>query len=77
MCVNCASLPCVQRLHITHVVNVSVECERSPYVAEENFLRVPLTDKQTEKILPHFQDAFAFIGTLSSPFEIHLDVVNL
>lgn len=57
----------INRLRITHVVNVSVECAQSPYVPETNFLRVPLTDKQTDKILPHFPDAFAFIGTVHRP----------
>lgn len=49
------------RFGITHVLNVSVACPQSQHVPEGNFLRIPVNDGYTDKLLPHFQRAFNFL----------------
>uniref|UniRef100_A0A1I8G2B8 protein-tyrosine-phosphatase n=1 Tax=Macrostomum lignano TaxID=282301 RepID=A0A1I8G2B8_9PLAT len=51
----------MQRFGITHVINVSISCPQSQHVPDSNFLRIPVNDGYTDKLLPHFQRAFSFL----------------
>ncbi|KAI1301713.1 Dual specificity protein phosphatase 8 [Halotydeus destructor] len=48
-------------LNITYELNVSNSCPKSEFVAEASFLRIPVNDNYTEKLLPHFPKAFHFL----------------
>jgi len=53
---------CVQKNGIEYVVNVSATCPQSPFVAESNFLRIPVNDGHQDRLLPFFTDVFQFLG---------------
>ncbi|KAL3313108.1 Dual specificity protein phosphatase 16 [Cichlidogyrus casuarinus] len=45
----------------THVLNVSIDGEKSPFVDEDHFLRIPIADNQNDRIIPHFDTTFQFL----------------
>lgn len=51
----------IKRFGITHVLNVSISCPQSQHVPDGNFMRIPVNDGYTDKLLPHFQRAFNFL----------------
>ena len=61
-------LPCFQEHQITHVINVSCQGERAPFIDEnddEHFLRIPVNDCLNAQLSPYFDQAFDFIGQFS------------
>lgn len=46
---------------ILYELNVSVSCPRPDFVQESHFMRIPVNDNFSEKLLPYFNDAFHFI----------------
>ena len=50
---------------ITYVLNVSTSCQKPPFIPEGQFLRIPVNDNYSDKLLPYFQDAFQFLGKFS------------
>ena len=52
----------IQKNGIEYVVNVSATCPQSPFVAESNFLRIPVNDGHQDRLLPFFADVFRFLG---------------
>ncbi|PAA66250.1 hypothetical protein BOX15_Mlig006006g1 [Macrostomum lignano] len=55
----------VMRRHgITHVLNVSANCVQSQHVPEAAFMRVPVNDGYSDKLLPHFKLAFQFLDNV-------------
>jgi len=58
------STPTMKEFQITHVINVSVTGDRVPFLDEndnEHFLRIPIHDSLTEKLLPYLDDVYTFI----------------
>jgi hypothetical protein len=47
---------------ITYVLNVSTTCQKPPFVQDANFLRIPVIDNYSDKLLPYFQEAFQFLS---------------
>lgn len=48
--------------NITYELNVSNSCPKSEYVQESHFMRIPVDDNYTDKLLPYFNRAFQFLG---------------
>ncbi|XP_067950738.1 dual specificity protein phosphatase 16-like isoform X2 [Watersipora subatra] len=46
---------------ITYVLNVSMTCPKPAHIQDGHFLRIPVNDNYSEKLLPYFHDAFQFI----------------
>jgi dual specificity MAP kinase phosphatase len=46
---------------IDYVLNLSISCPRPEFLGEESFLRIPVNDSYTEKLLPYFEEAFEFL----------------
>lgn len=47
------------------MMNLSVNCPRPESVKQEgHFMRIPVNDSCQEKLLPHFEEAFKFLGML-------------
>lgn len=46
---------------ITYVLNVSLNCPKPPHIQDGHFLRIPVNDNYSEKLLPYFHDAFQFL----------------
>lgn len=51
----------IKKNGITHILNVSTSSPRSPFVPDVNFLRIPVNDSHTDRLLPYFQEAFRFL----------------
>ena len=47
---------------VTYVLNVSMTCPKPAHIQDSHFLRIPVNDNYSEKLLPHFHEAFQFIG---------------
>ena len=56
----------VQERRITYELNVSHCCPQSPFIPDSRFLRIPVNDDYSEKLLPHFPSAFSFLGRRAS-----------
>jgi dual specificity MAP kinase phosphatase len=54
----------LKELNITNILNVSVSCPKPEFINEANFLRIPVNDGHSEKILPFFELAYQFIGKI-------------
>ncbi|VDP50583.1 unnamed protein product, partial [Soboliphyme baturini] len=50
-----------QSNNITYVINLSATCPKSCLIEETNFLRIPVMDSNSEKIISHFERAFHFL----------------
>ncbi|KAK7076245.1 hypothetical protein SK128_028007 [Halocaridina rubra] len=46
---------------ILYELNVSVSCPKPDFVQDSHFMRIPVNDNFSEKLLPYFNDAFHFI----------------
>ena len=44
------------------MLNVSTTCPHPAFIQEGHFLRIPVNDNYSDKLLPYFQDAFQFLG---------------
>ncbi|XP_069960213.1 uncharacterized protein [Cherax quadricarinatus] len=47
--------------NILYELNVSVSCPKPDFVQDSHFMRIPVNDNFSEKLLPYFNDAFNFI----------------
>lgn len=56
----------LERHGITAVLNLSNSCPQPDFLPDARFKRVPVNDSYSEKLLPHFPGAFAFLGSLPS-----------
>ena len=43
------------------MLNLSVGCPKPEFVEEDRFLRIPVNDSYSEKLLPYFEQAFDFL----------------
>jgi hypothetical protein len=55
----------LQSHNIDYVVNLSLQIPKPPSVKESHFLRIAVHDSPNEKMLPHFLQAFHFLGMYS------------
>ncbi|KAG7173267.1 Dual specificity protein phosphatase 16-like [Homarus americanus] len=58
------SQPCLSvsnDYNILYELNVSVSCPKPDFVQDSYFMRIPVNDNFSEKLLPYFNDAFNFI----------------
>ncbi|XP_041353965.1 uncharacterized protein LOC121371839 [Gigantopelta aegis] len=46
---------------INYILNVSITCTKPPFIQDGHFLRIPVNDNYSEKLLPFFYQAFQFI----------------
>lgn len=65
---------------ITYVLNVSMTCPKPAHIQEGHFLRIPVNDNYSEKLLPYFHEAFQFIGRFTSVsfliyFRLHYEIL--
>ncbi|KAK8377959.1 hypothetical protein O3P69_018696 [Scylla paramamosain] len=51
----------LQGYNILYELNVSISCPKPDFVQESHFMRIPVNDNFSEKLLPYFNDAFNFI----------------
>jgi dual specificity MAP kinase phosphatase len=51
-------------MNIKNILNVSVTCPKPEFINEANFLRIPVNDGHSAKILPFFELAYKFIGSI-------------
>ncbi|KFM77964.1 Dual specificity protein phosphatase 8, partial [Stegodyphus mimosarum] len=47
--------------NITYELNVSTTCPQPEFVPEGHFMRIPVNDTYSEKLLPYFPEAFNFL----------------
>ena len=52
----------LQTRGVTYVHNVSMTWPKPAHIQDSHFLRIPVNDNYSEKLLPHFHEAFQFIG---------------
>lgn len=58
---NALSQHSLHQLGITCVLNVSITCPKADFVLDANFLRVPINDGHSAKIISYFEVAFKFV----------------
>ncbi|OQV19390.1 Dual specificity protein phosphatase 16 [Hypsibius exemplaris] len=46
---------------ISHVLNVSSSCPKADFIGDTNFMRIPVNDTYSDKLICHFMKAFAFL----------------
>ncbi|GAB6018549.1 hypothetical protein CHUAL_000244 [Chamberlinius hualienensis] len=46
---------------ITYELNVSTNCPKPDFIMDHQFMRIPVNDNYSEKLLPHFNKAFHFL----------------
>lgn len=51
----------LQHHNITYQLNVSTSCPKPDFIQDSHFLRIPVIDNYSEKLLPHFTKAFQFL----------------
>ena len=51
----------LEKLGITYVLNVSITCPKAEFIMDANFLRIPINDGHTAKIISYFEVAYKFI----------------
>lgn len=51
----------LDKLGITYVLNVSITCPKADFIKDANFLRIPINDGHSAKIISYFDVAFKFI----------------
>ncbi|XP_054712496.1 uncharacterized protein LOC129222089 [Uloborus diversus] len=51
----------LQHHNITYHLNVSTSCPKPDFIQDSHFLRIPVIDNYSEKLLPHFPKAFQFL----------------
>lgn len=49
---------------ISYILNVSSTCAKPPFVQDGHFMRIPINDNYSEKMLPYFRDAFQYLGEI-------------
>lgn len=43
---------------------MSNKCSKPEFIADGHFMRIPVNDSHNEKLLPHFIQAFQFVGKI-------------
>ncbi|KHJ40721.1 dual specificity phosphatase, catalytic domain protein, partial [Trichuris suis] len=51
----------LKKHRIDYVLNMSVASPKPDFLQEEHFLRIPVNDSYSEKLLPYFDQAFRFV----------------
>ncbi|XP_055329575.1 dual specificity protein phosphatase 16-like [Paramacrobiotus metropolitanus] len=51
---------------ITYVLNVSMTCGKADFIKESNFMRIPVNDTFSEKLLGYFVQAFEFLDRVKN-----------
>ncbi|KAG1664960.1 Dual specificity protein phosphatase 16 [Nymphon striatum] len=51
----------VQQYNITYELNVSTSCPKPDFIADNQFMRIPVNDNYSEKLIPFFPHAFQFL----------------
>ncbi|CAL4062979.1 unnamed protein product [Meganyctiphanes norvegica] len=51
----------LQDYNITYELNVSLSCPKPDFMQDSHFMRIPVNDNFSEKLLPYFNEAFNFI----------------
>ena len=46
----------LQSMGVTYVLNVSMTCPKPAHIQDSHFLRIPVNDNYSEKLLPHFHE---------------------
>jgi hypothetical protein len=59
-----------QSHNIEYILNLSLQIPKPATVQDSHFMRIPVHDSPNEKLLPHFLQAFEFLGELSKAFLI-------
>lgn len=55
----------LQKYGIRYVINLSVSCPQPDGVNQDgHFMRIPVNDSYQAKLLPHFDEAFKFLGKI-------------
>ncbi|KAL5010712.1 hypothetical protein ScPMuIL_013017 [Solemya velum] len=50
---------------ISYILNVSSACAKPKFIQDGHFLRIPINDNYSEKMLPYFRDAFQYLDMVS------------
>uniref|UniRef100_A0A1I7Z4L4 protein-tyrosine-phosphatase n=1 Tax=Steinernema glaseri TaxID=37863 RepID=A0A1I7Z4L4_9BILA len=59
--------------NITYVINLSVNCPRPDFISDDSkFIRFPVNDTSTAKLLPHFEQAFHILEQVRAKNEVAL-----
>ena len=61
-----------QKHGISKIINLSENCPRPESVPNNtnHFLRIPIKDSYSAKLLPHFDAAYEFLGKITSTSRI-------
>ncbi|KAL3883629.1 hypothetical protein ACJMK2_029872 [Sinanodonta woodiana] len=51
----------IQVNEISYILNVSTTCPKPTFIQDGHFLRIPVNDNYSAKLLPHFHEAFQFL----------------
>ncbi|CAM1294502.1 DUSP16 (predicted) [Pycnogonum litorale] len=51
----------LQKYNITYELNVSTTCPKPDFIADSRFMRIPVNDNYSEKLIPYFPEAFQFL----------------
>uniref|UniRef100_A0A5S6Q871 protein-tyrosine-phosphatase n=1 Tax=Trichuris muris TaxID=70415 RepID=A0A5S6Q871_TRIMR len=54
----------LKKNRIDYVLNMSVASPKPEFLQEEHFLRIPVNDSYSEKLLPYFDQAFRFVDNV-------------
>jgi len=47
--------------NITYILNVSTSCPKPDFIKDSHFLRIPVNDNYSDKLLPYFKEAIHFL----------------
>ncbi|KHJ45835.1 dual specificity phosphatase, catalytic domain protein [Trichuris suis] len=56
------SVETAKKFKITYLLNCTVTCVKPKHIEEKRFLRIPVSDSHTEKLIPYFPKAFSFLN---------------
>ena len=57
-------------------LNVSTNCPKPDFIADSHFMRIPINDNYSEKLLPFFPKAYEFLGMKFLLFQILFNLSN-
>lgn len=60
----------LQDYNIMYELNVSTNCPKPDFIADSHFMRIPINDNYSEKLLPFFPKAYEFLGMKLLLFQI-------
>ncbi|CDW58394.1 dual specificity protein phosphatase 16 [Trichuris trichiura] len=56
------SVETAKKYKIAYMLNCTVTCVKPKHIEEKRFLRIPVSDSHTEKLIPYFPKAFSFLN---------------